>query len=207
MSKLRHFDVITSKWRRFDVITTSLLRNVSAEMRHPVIWLGGRLSIYCQIDSYASINKHNRRGHCGNSLGYKMTKVHCIMHGLTSSISLEPWQITGLIKRARPITPISIRTWGWYSWALQWRHNGRDSVSNHQPREYSLSRLNMRWSKKTSKLRVTGLCAGNSPETGEFPAQRASNAENVFIWWRHHGHVDQYSALSISRGHLSPKNW
>ena len=38
---------------------------------------------------------------------------------------------------------------------------------------------------KTSKLRVTGLCAGNSPVTGEFPAQMASNAENVPIWWRH----------------------
>ena len=33
---------------------------------------------------------------------------------------------------------------------------------------------------------VTGLCAGNSPVTGEFPAQRASNAENVSIWWRHY---------------------
>ena len=39
--------------------------------------------------------------------------------------------------------------------------------------------------KKTSKLRVTGLCAGKSPETGEFPAQMASYAENVSIWWRH----------------------
>ena len=43
-----------------------------------------------------------------------------------------------------------------------------------------------RWSKKTSKLRVTGLCEGNSPVSGEFPAQMASNAENVSIWWRHH---------------------
>ena len=43
-----------------------------------------------------------------------------------------------------------------------------------------------RRSKKTSKLRVTGLCEGNSPVSGEFPAQRTSNAENVFIWWRHH---------------------
>ena len=34
-------------------------------------------------------------------------------------------------------------------------------------------------------LRVTGLCAGNSPGTGEFPEQMASNAENVSIWWRH----------------------
>ena len=41
-------------------------------------------------------------------------------------------------------------------------------------------------SKKTSKLRVTGLCEGNSPVTGELSAQRASNAENVSIWWRHH---------------------
>ena len=45
-----------------------------------------------------------------------------------------------------------------------------------------------RRSKKTSKLRVTGLCAGNSPVAGEFPAQMASNAENVSIWWRHHVH-------------------
>ena len=35
--------------------------------------------------------------------------------------------------------------------------------------------------KKTSKLRVSGLCAGNSPGTGEFPVQRASYAENVSI--------------------------
>ena len=35
---------------------------------------------------------------------------------------------------------------------------------------------------KHQKLRVTGLCAGNSPGTGEFPAQMDSNAENVSIW-------------------------
>ena len=43
-----------------------------------------------------------------------------------------------------------------------------------------------RRSKKKSKLCVTDLCEGNSPVTDEFPAQRASNAENVSIWWRHH---------------------
>ena len=46
------------------------------------------------------------------------------------------------------------------------------------------------YSKKTSKLHVTGLCEGNSPVTGEFPTQRASNAENASIWWHHH---DAYS--------------
>ena len=71
---------------------------------------------------------------------------------------------------------------------LQWRHNGHDCVSNHQPHDCLLNRLFGRKSTKTSKLRVTGLCAGNSPETGEFPTQMASNAENFSIWWRHHAH-------------------
>ena len=40
-----------------------------------------------------------------------------------------------------------------------------------------LNRLFRRRPKKPSKLRVTGLCEGNSPVTGEIHAQRASNAE------------------------------
>ena len=69
---------------------------------------------------------------------------------------------------------------------LRWRHNDHAGVSNHQPHGCLLNRLFRRKSKKTSKLRVTGLCAGNSPGTGEFPAQMVSYAENVSIWWRHH---------------------
>ena len=65
--------------------------------------------------------------------------------------------------------------------ALQRRNNGCDSVSNHQPHDCLLNRLFRRRSKKTSKLRVTGLCAGNSSVTGEFAAQMASYAENVSI--------------------------
>ena len=70
--------------------------------------------------------------------------------------------------------------------SLRWRHNGLDSVPNHQPHDCLLNRSFGYRSKKTSKLRVTGLCVVNSPVTGEFPAQMASNAENVSIWWRHH---------------------
>ena len=40
--------------------------------------------------------------------------------------------------------------------------------------------------RETSKLRITGLCEGNSLVTGEFPSQRASNLENDSIWWCHH---------------------
>ena len=57
---------------------------------------------------------------------------------------------------------------------------------DYQPHDYLLNCLFRRRSKKISKLRVTGLCAGNSPVTNEFPGQRASNAENVSVWWRHH---------------------
>ena len=78
---------------------------------------------------------------------------------------------------------------------LQWRHNGRDSVSNHQPHDCLLNRLFRRRSKKTSKLRVTGLCEGNSPGTGEFPAQMASNAENVSTWWRHQEVITSHGFL------------
>ena len=69
---------------------------------------------------------------------------------------------------------------------LQWRHNGCDGISNHRGLHCLLNCWVRRRSKKTLKLRVIGLCEGNSPVTGEFPAQRASNAENVSIWWRHH---------------------
>ena len=79
---------------------------------------------------------------------------------------------------------------------LQWRHNGHDSVSSHQPCDCLLNDLFNRKSKKTSKLGVTGLCVGNSPETGEFPAQMASNAENVSILWRHHAKITNVSYAS-----------
>ena len=71
--------------------------------------------------------------------------------------------------------------------SLQWRPNERDGVSNHQPHDCLLNPLFRHIWKKAPNLRVTGLCGGNSPMTGEFPAQKTSNAEKVsIIWWRHH---------------------
>ena len=103
----------------------------------------------------------------------------------------------------RPNNRLSKQSWGWWFetlshpfWrhrndirkdgianTLQWRYDGCDGVSNHQPHDCLLNCFS-RCRSKT--LRVTGLCVGNSPVTGEFPTQRASNAENVSIWWRHH---------------------
>ena len=52
---------------------------------------------------------------------------------------------------------------------------------------------------KISKLRDTSLCAGNSPVTGEFPVQMASNAENVSIWGRHHDNLCAQSSANVSK--------
>ena len=71
------------------------------------------------------------------------------------------------------------------STSLQWRYNEGVGVSNHRRPDCLHNRLFTR-SKKTSKLRITGFSEGNPLVTGGFPSQRASNAEDVFIWWRHH---------------------
>ena len=42
--------------------------------------------------------------------------------------------------------------------------------------------------RKHQSTRVTDLWAGI--HRGEFPAQMASNAESVSIWWRHHVDIE-----------------
>ena len=63
---------------------------------------------------------------------------------------------------------------------LWWRHNENDRVSNHRRFDCLLNCLFKRGSKKTSKLSVTGFCKGNPLVTGEFPSQRAIDAEKCF---------------------------
>ena len=95
-----------------------------------------------------------------------------------SVVTRQKPPINGSVVLGADETPWPCSAPSWYTpLPLQWRHNGHDGVSNHQPHDCFLSRLFRRRSKKTSKLRVTGLCAGNSPGTGEFPAQMASNTE------------------------------
>ena len=69
---------------------------------------------------------------------------------------------------------------------LQWHHmNIHLVVSNH----WSFNCLfNSLWRPTSNKHQSTLLsfCEGNSPVTGEFPAQRDSSAEKASIWWRHH---------------------
>ena len=105
------------------------------------------------------------------------TETYCSI--AANSIVKMPLYHSGLVKFAMGQSGKNYIT-------LQWRHNGRDDVSKHQPHHCLLNSLFRRRSKKTSKHRATGLCTGNSPVIGEFPAQMASHTENVSIWWRHH---------------------
>ena len=75
------------------------------------------------------------------------------------------------------------------SYLLQWRHNEHDGVPNHPCLGCLLNRLFRGRSKKISKHCVIGLCEGNPPVTSGFPSQRASDVENVSIWWSHHATV------------------
>ena len=66
--------------------------------------------------------------------------------------------------------------------SLQWHHNELNCVSNQQPHDCLFNRLFRRRSMKISKLCATGLCARIS----QIARTKASNAEYVPIWWRHH---------------------
>ena len=69
---------------------------------------------------------------------------------------------------------------------LHWRHNDHDDVSNHQPHGCLLNLFIETQIKENIKApRHRPLC-GEFTGTGEFPAQRASDTENVSIWLRHH---------------------
>ena len=80
---------------------------------------------------------------------------------------------------------------------LHWHHNERNGISNRRCPDCLLNHLFRCRSKKTSMLCITGPCEGNSLATGEFSAQRASDVENVSIWWHHHEncHLNWYLQL------------
>ena len=98
----------------------------------------------------------------------------------------------------------------WYITHKKWTHYNDVIMSAMASQITSLTVVystvySRRRSKKTSKLRVTG----------EFPAQRASNVENVSIWWRHHVKTDniylaiagKISWLGVCWGYLRYACW
>ena len=71
--------------------------------------------------------------------------------------------------------------------ALQWHHDEHNGVLNHRRVNCLLNRFFRCRSKKISKLRVTGLCEGNSAVTGGFP-HKGPVTRKMFhlmtsLWW------------------------
>ena len=95
-----------------------------------------------------------------------------------------------LVERTGQLTPnidcLSHKQLEMYGFITVTLYNERGGISIHWHLDCLLKRLFRCRSKKTSELCVDGLCAGNSPFTGEFPAQKASNREKVSIWRCHH---------------------
>ena len=178
---------ITYPFSNFNSATVEVCRWISNFISHLYqMWLLTRTD----IRSNANTNK-NTAYHI-QILKMLIDQRTLLEFGITPVLSLlsefcckkeKPWAYKCTC-RIRHVHPNRLFDWWCRITMTSW---WRDGVQNHQPHRCLLNRLFRRRSRKTSKLRVTGLCAGNSPVTGEFPAQMGSNAENVFIWWRHHG--------------------
>ena len=77
------------------------------------------------------------------------------------------WQPFLVINQTRDqLKHWTVTACGVHCLTLQWRHNERGGVSNNQHHDCLHNRLFRRRSKETSKLRVTGLCPGNSSVIG-----------------------------------------
>ena len=121
-----------------------------------------------------------------NKVDRVITAPHCILFYLLHPMLIHITENAISIRRKRHLLLLikhvlreSLRIWSGYPWpggvwfcliSLRWRQNECEDVSNHQPHDCVLNRLFRRSSEKTSKLRVTGLCA----------------AEKVSVSWRHH---------------------
>ena len=82
--------------------------------------------------------------------------------------------------------------------SLQWRYNEHDGVSNHQHLECLPNHLfwHRSWHGKHQSAALLSFVRGIHPW---FPSQRASNAENISIWWRHHGATIFMSMLDLAK--------
>ena len=122
-------------------------------------------------ESYFNNSEHL----CGESIGHTGTPKR----GWVTDTKTErsswwlPWSSLGTLRLEFKVSSDDQGT-------LQWRHNVRDGVSNHQPHDCLLNCPFRRRSNKTSKLCVTGLCTGNSLVTGEFPHNKGLVTRKMF---------------------------
>ena len=102
-----------------------------------------------------------------------------------------------------------IRVRSWYSHSVIFHKYHRNRAATTQVKYErgidKITRFWECWSKKTSKVRVTGLCERNSTGTGEFPAQMTSCVENdvIMIWQLYQYNGDNYNRQKHVNEHLA----
>ena len=192
----------------FYSVQYSVLRNCNLWL---IRWIDVILRICSKLSCYISCLYFSIRMHCiscrfrlKSYRGHKLVSFSfneckwvvdfCVWHYMHQLIYACVCEFYICVRRMRYVTYFLIR---FISFSLRRRHNAHNAVSNHQPHDCLLNHLFRRRSKNTSKIRVTGLCAGISPVTGEFAAQRTNNAENVSIWWCHLVYLHWYSSARI----------
>ena len=158
---------------------------------------------------------------CNSIVGYHVAAKFCTCIDSTAVVHVLNFIAITSAKLGREQNEISIKLelrWKSRSWnepqALNWKVTPKHlavyivitTMTSYwtrwrlkSPASPLFDQLFRRRSKKTSKLRVTGLYGGNSAVIGEFPAQMASNAENASIWWRHHVTFEGYECVITGR--------
>ena len=119
-----------------------------------------------------------------------LLKYNCLLEKMTIRIIHLRKCIQFFTRYITKLQSYKCESCGYYRTSLRWRHNGRDGVSNHQPHQCLLNRLFEYRSKKTSKLRVTGLCVGNSPGNSPHKCQSRGKCFHLMTssccWMAHH---------------------
>ena len=113
-------------------------------------------------------------------------RLSWVVTSVTLTFDLWPWPFAWTSLLSLVITPENFMMIRWWEHSQKGVTDGQTDRRTDRQTENTIHRAAWSQLKKTSKLRVTGLCVGNSPGTGEFPAQMASDAENASIWWHHH---------------------
>ena len=172
---LRNYTSKKQTYRPSIVFRTSMLKCGSAHSDHWIVSHSALANQMFRLVIHLAVNSSNDRA-CAVSQGHNTGSIW----NKSSTVSLSNNRDCPRIFWEHEHKKTHLRV------TLQWRHNECDGVTNHRRLDCLHNRLSRRRSKNTSKVHDTGLCEGNSPVTGEFPAQRTSDAENDSIWWRHH---------------------
>ena len=108
---------------------------------------------------------------------YKISENILHIKTLATAFYISAPRLLSIDDASKAYTKLTDRSHRLWIYSLQWPHNEHDGVSNHQPHDYSGADQRKHQSSASQAMATV---------TGEFPAQKASNAENVSIWWRRH---------------------